>query len=223
MALKIYATKKAEIASVSDEQKLDFERTLPFASKVFNISADVKDYYLTAVPILTSDLPNRNGVGMPLSELLKWQPSIGRQSYMGWKGMPLHYEHKSDVHEDAIGIIADVALLPVRGMNGNRIYKVVILAAVDTTKRPEITGRIARGELNTWSMGCNVDDYFCSYCGADEGKCSHIDPNKQLEFYELDGILVHRWCRGIVPFENSAVEDNAFPSAIHKHENSIRF
>lgn len=213
----------ASAPQVASEQSLDFERILPFASKVFDISTRVEDYYLTSVPILTSDLPNRNGIGMPLSELLAWNPEIGRQAYKGWKGMPLHYEHKSDVHKEAIGIIADVALLPVKGYNGGRIYKVMALAAVDTTKRVNITSRIARGELTTWSMGCMVEDYSCSYCGKPEGRCLHIDPNKNVEFYELNGVLVYRNVHKLKPFELSAVNDHAFPCAIGIHENSIRY
>ena len=223
MAITILSSSKAVKSDVAIEQSLDFERTLPFAAKAFNISSNVKDYYFTSVPILTSDLPNRNGVGMPLSELVKWNPVLGRQAYKGWKGMPLHVEHKSDVPFDAIGIVADVALLPVIGFNGARIYKVMALAAVDTTKRTDITLPIARGQRTTWSMGCMVDDYTCAYCGKAEGRCVHIDPEKNVEFYELNGVLVFRNVHGIRPYELSSVADPAFPSAISKHEDALRY
>jgi hypothetical protein len=214
--------------SVATEKSLNtsatnFEAMLPFASEPFEISKNINDYYLTTVPILTSDLPNRNGVGMPLQELIKWNPELGRQAYQGWKGMPLHYEHKSDDPSQAIGIIADVALIPVKGLNGSRIYKLMALAAVDTTKRTKITSRIAAGELITWSMGCEVESYSCSFCGRPEGSCSHLDPNKAVEFYELDGVLVYRYVHAIKPIELSAVEDPAYPSAIGIHDWAMRY
>lgn len=222
--IKILATSNSvKAGEVAVEQSLDFERTLPFAAKAFNISPNIRDYYFTTVPILTSDLPNRNGIGMPLQELVKWNPILGRQSYKGWKGMPLHVEHKSDILTDAIGIVADVALMPVIGFNGGRIYKVMALAAVDTTKRTDITGPIAKGHRTTWSMGCMVDDYSCSYCGKPEGKCGHINPEKDAEFYELNGFIVFRNVHGIRPYELSSVADPAFPSAISKHADSIRY
>lgn len=212
--LNITAAVASPVAA-TDIQSLDFERILPFACKPFNLSNNPQDYHFSAVPILTSDLPNRNGIAIPLSELVKWNPSLGRQAYKGWAGMPLHYEHKSDVHEDAIGIIADVALVPVEGFNGGRIYKVMALAAVDTTKRKDVTARIKSGDLFTWSMGCMVEEYSCGACGADEGKCRHIDPKKPVEFYEDKGLLHYRNVHGVSPFELSAVEDPAYPSAAH--------
>lgn len=200
-------------ASVSDIQSLDFERILPFACKPFKLSSNPKDYHFSVVPILTSDLPNRNGIAIPLSELVRWNPELGRQSYKGWAGMPLHYEHKSDIHEDAIGIIADVALVPINGFNAGRIYKVMALAAIDTTKRQDVTSRIKSGDLYTWSMGCMVEEYSCGCCGADEGHCNHINPKKPVEFYEDKGQLIFRNVHGVKPFELSSVEDPAYPSA----------
>lgn len=224
MAIRHLVTASSPAFKVtSNTQSINFEALLPFAGPALNISRDPNDYYLTAVPILTSDLPNRNGVGMPLRELAMWNVELGRQAYMGWKGMPLHYEHKSDDPLQAIGIIADVALAPVVGFNGGRIYKVVALAAVDMTKRTNITSRIASGDLFTWSMGCEVDSYSCAYCGKPEGECIHIDPKKDVEFYEMDGYIIYRNVHGIKPFELSAVEDPAFPSAIGNHDWSMRY
>ena len=221
--LNIASVSRSVTASTSDIQTLDFERILPFACKPFNISDNPKDYHFAVVPILTSDLPNRNGIAIPLAELVRWNPALGRQAYKGWAGMPLHYEHKSEIHDQAIGIIADVALVPVMGFNGGRIYKVMALAAVDTTKRTDVTSRVASGDLTTWSMGCMVDEYSCGACGAEEGRCHHINPKKPAEFYEKDGLLHYRNVHGVAPFELSAVEDPAFPSAAHNHEWSMTF
>ena len=225
MGIKKLLSTAASVATAEtrNTQATDFENVLPFAAEKLCISRNPHDYYLTTVPILTSDLPNRNGVGMPLKELAAWNIDMGRQAYMGWKGMPLHYEHAADDPTKAIGLIADVALVPVKGFNGGRIYKLLALAAVDCTKRTDITSRIAKGELITWSMGCLVEQYLCSYCGALEGRCSHINPDKNIEFYVLNGILVHRNVAGIQARELSAVEDPAFPSAIGIHDWASRY
>ena len=217
MSIKRLNITASKAVTASNVQTIDFERILPFACKPFNISPNVKDYHFSVVPILTSDLPNRNGIGIPLAELVRWNPELGRQGYKGWAGMPLHYEHKSEIHDQAIGIIADVALVPVEGFNGGRIYKVMALAAVDTTKRTEITSKIASGEETTWSMGCMVETYTCSCCGAEEGNCRHINPKQPVEFYEEGGILIFRNVHNIKPFELSNVLDPAYPSAISDH------
>lgn len=215
---RLNITAAAKAVTASDVQTLDFERILPFACKPFNLSPNVSDYHFSVVPILTSDLPNRNGIGIPLAELVRWNPELGRQGYKGWAGMPLHYEHKSEIHEEAIGIIADVALVPAEGYNGGRIYKVMALAAVDTTKRTDVTSRIVSGDLTTWSMGCMISTYTCSLCGKEEGDCRHINPKTPVEFYEENGILVFRNVHEIKPFELSAVCDPAYPSAISNHD-----
>ena len=57
--------------------ELDWKTWLPFAAKPYHISPNPDDYVIVATPIIPSDLPNRNGVGFPLNQLLKFDPVTG--------------------------------------------------------------------------------------------------------------------------------------------------
>jgi hypothetical protein len=205
----------------SSEAALGFEQRLPFAAPALNISADPKDYVLSVIPIMYADLPNRNGVGFPISELKKWNVEHGCQAFESWRGAPMHVEHAADDCKTAIGIIVDVRLRPIKTHGNGQIWKVVALGAIDTTKclgdEPDgipIGQKVAKGEANTYSMGAMVDGYTCSYCGKDVGQCSHIDPKAPLVFYELNGKLVYKLVYGITGVELSVVADPAFVTAI---------
>lgn len=207
-----------------EEVSLGFEKLLPYASRALNISSNPKDYVLSVIPIMYTDLPNRNGVAFPLSELVKWCTDYGCQAYQTWRGMPMHLEHAADEPKTALGIIVDVSLRPIKTHGNGKIWKVVCLGALDKTKRigEERGGvtfgeRVASGEANTYSMGALVDGYTCSYCGAEVGKCSHIDPDVKrtpVTFYELNNKLVYKQVYGIKGVELSVVADPAFITAI---------
>lgn len=217
MAVKIVASVPVKAESVVADMKIPtgFEQNLPFLSRALKISPNPNDYFFRAVPILISDLPNRNGVGMPLSELIKWNPQLKCQAYRSWLYAPMYEEHRSDVLEEALGVVADVALTPLRGFSGDTLWKVICLAAIDRTKNVSLAAEVESGELNTYSMGAMVSGYTCSYCGADEGKCRHIDPSKPVTFYELNGKLVYKLVYDISAYELSVVRDPAYPQAAH--------
>lgn len=193
---------------------LDFEGWLPFAAKPYHISPNIQDYLLVPVIIMPSDLPNRNGVAFPLRELVRFNPSLGRQAYKTWKGQPTHLEHKNDDITEAYGVIADAFLRPMKTHGQNKIWKLMLLLAFDKTKHPELTSRIETGEINSYSMGAFVDSYTCSICGADLGGCVHLNPKQPGQFYEYGSQLAFRNVRGITGFETSAVADPAYVSAI---------
>ena len=221
MPIKIYSSatvKKPQFVKADSTSSLgfevDFSKWLPFAAECYNISKDPKDYLLYPVPILYSDLPNRNGIGMPLSELMKWNRERGTQAFAAWKGMPMFKEHASDVVKNALGVIADTALRPITGFGNGKFYKVMALAALDRSKGSDYVAQVEQGNINSYSMGAMVDSWGCSYCGAGEGKCNHIDPKKPVNFYELNGKLVYKNVFGINPFELSIVADPAYATAI---------
>src|SRR5258708_3149947 len=91
--------------------RLDYETWLPFPPNLYQISPNISDYLIISMPICPSDIPNRNGIGFPLSELTKFQPPpISQMAYKAWKSAPVHYEHKNEIHEDAYGVILDSSL-----------------------------------------------------------------------------------------------------------------
>lgn len=224
MKLKILSTALAS-SSVEVEPNFaatGFESKLPWLAPVMHLSSNPEDYFMYPVPIMYSDLPNRNGVGFPLTELAKWSPEQKCQAYETWRYAPMFVEHQSEDITTAIGVIADVSLRKIHGYGDGKLYKVVALAAIDRTKNPALAARLESGELNTYSMGAMVDTWTCSYCGAGEGKCAHIDPDAPVTFYELNGVLVYKLVSGIVGYELSVVEDPAYLTAISDHKISYR-
>lgn len=200
---------------------LNLEQWLPFAAKAYSISPSLKDYFFRTAPLFITDLPNRNGVSFPASELAKWSIDGGCQAYQTWKGKPMHVEHEDEDPTKAIGVIVDVAMVPLKGFSNDKLWKVIALFALDRTKNPRITGAIERGERNTYSMGCLVEGYTCSYCDAEVGKCSHIDPEEKVVFYEHQNQLIFKKVYGVEGREFSSVGDPAFGSAVSDFDGHI--
>jgi hypothetical protein len=175
-------------------QKLDYETWFPYAAKIYEISPNINDYIIIKTPICPSDIPNRNGIGFPLSELVKFQPPpVSRQTYKAWSGCPLHYEHRNEVHEDAYGVILDARMVPILNYGSGRLWKVMGLIALEKYKYPEIARRVLEGDINTYSMGAFVDYFTCSYCNTEmtkHGGCGHVNHNNDIDwkkFQDYDG------------------------------------
>jgi hypothetical protein len=204
-------------------QHLDFATWLPYASKIYEISPDIRAYVLATIPICPSDIPNRNGIGFPLAELLKFQPPpVARQSYKAWTGCPMHYEHKNEIHEDAYGVIFDTAMRPIKGYGGGKLWKVMGLIGIDRTKYPEMARRVMENDINTYSMGALVDSFSCSYCGGEVTKtstCGHVDLRRDIDWNEVRSWdnkrhIAYRNAHGINPIETSLVESPAWTTAL---------
>lgn len=192
--------------------KLDWSEWLPFAAKKYNISPDPSDYLLVPVFTIPTDIPNRNGVGFPLSELIKFNPEYGMQAFKTFKGKPTFVEHANEDVTQAKGVIADTFMRKMVGYNG--IWKVLELLTFDRTRDPDLCRDILSGEMNSYSMGAYVDSYLCSYCGAEIGRCSHLHPKKPFDFYRLGDKLVYRKVVNPVGFETSAVKVPAYSVAV---------
>lgn len=201
---------------------LDFETWLPFSSSHYHISSNPSDYILVPVVAMPSDLPNRNSAAFPLSELIKFDPELGMQAFKTWKGKPTFLEHRNDDITKAYGVIADSSLRKLNGWSDGKVWKLLLLLAFDRSKHSDVTDKISSGEFNSYSMGAWVSGYTCSYCGAEVGKCVHIDKhNKNFSMYELNGKIVSKNCHDICGFECSSVGTPAFISAISDRKMSI--
>lgn len=192
---------------------LDFGGWLPAAAREYHISPSVADYVLTPVLTIPTDLPNRNCVGFPLRELLKFNVDDGMLAYKTFVGKPVHIEHDNQDPTKAIGVIVDAVLRPTEGYGGGKMWRLFKLLAIDRTKNVERARKIIARELNTYSMGAWVQSFTCSYCGSPMGACAHLKANSKRDFYELHGKLVYRLCKGIKGFETSSVEDPAYSVA----------
>lgn len=200
---------------------LAFGSKLPFAAKELGISPEIRDYTLVPVAAMPSDLPNRNGVGFPLTELKAWRVDDGMLAYETFTGKPVHIEHENKDPSTAVGIIVDSALVPMRGFGQNRLWKLMLLLAIDRNKGAAHVQRVVNREINSYSMGAWVEAYSCGYCGAPAGACRHIDLRRPNDFYLLDGKVVYRRVHNIRGFECSIVEDPAFLTAISDHLMSV--
>lgn len=200
---------------------LAFENELAAISDAYHISPNPADYFFRPVPAIISDIPNRNGIGFPLKSLTKWNAQQGRLAYMTWKGKPMYEEH-GKYHQDpenpditkAIGVIVDVSLRPLRGFGGNRLWKVMMLAALDRTAKDkthtkDLVGMVERQEVNTYSMGALVSAYTCSICNSAIGRCTHVDEEDATFFQVQNGVIAHRLCWDIEGCELSVVLDPA--------------
>lgn len=213
----IVSTENVDVRDSGAQQlighQLDFVQWLPAAAREYVISANPLDYVLTPVLTIPSDLPNRNCVGFPLKELLKFNVEAGRLTYKTFIGKPVHIEHDNEDPRKAIGVIVDAVLRPTSSYGDGKMWRLFKLLAIDRTKNPELARKILARELNTYSMGAWVKSFSCSYCDAPMGRCSHLSPGRPRDFYELNGKLVYRLCHGVNGFETSVVFDPAYSVA----------
>jgi hypothetical protein len=203
----------SEVTGGETGQRLDADSWLPSAAPHYQLSKDIKDYVIIPVPAIISDVPNTNGVAMPKNELLAFRPDSGRPSFKTWKGKPCFREHQNQDISQAKGVILDAYASPVRGY-GKGLVKVMMLAAYDRTKDPDLCNRILSGDENAYSMGAYFEGYSCSICGADKNRCKHTDPRSPLKIDPVSRTLAYRNIYGIEGFELSSVASPAYIIAI---------
>lgn len=195
---------------------VDWASWLPFAAKQYNISPDVKDYVVVPIPTIITDLPNRNGVGFPLKELITFRPNLGMQSYKTWKGKPTFQEHCNEDHTQAKGVILDTHL---RVMDGLGTWRLLKLLAFDRTRDANLVKNIMDKTYNSYSMGAYVDGYTCSICHKPFGTCSHIPTGLKTGdvIFLSQGIDKLLFKNVVAPegFETSSVKTPAFISAVN--------
>lgn len=208
------------INNVMMESAINLAQMLKECHKAYNISPDPDDYFLVPSLGLPTNTPNRNGVGFPTSELMKFSTDAGMLAYRTWVGKGTYIEHENENPLEATGIILDTSMRRINGHGMGKCYKVMFLQAFDRTKHPWI-GDIVSGDHNTYSMGAMVGGYHCSYCGermfrdARENwhNCVHLHPKSPKDFYLLNNRLVYRTTADIIGFENSAVKTPAYVAA----------
>lgn len=211
-------TDAAEITS-----KIDLS-WLPFAAKTYKISPNLNDYVIVNIPICPSDIPNRNGVAFPLSELIAYQPPpIARLTYKAWTGCPVHLEHDNEDHEKAIGVIFDTSLRVMKGYGDGKHYVVYGLIGIDKTKDPQTAQKFLSGEMDTGSMGALADYFTCAVCGHQASdkpmlNCSHIRSTKDVNWRVVDHggapTLAFLNAHVLSPIEFSIVSDPAWATCL---------
>lgn len=207
-------------ATGADRTHLDVVDWLPFCAEKYNISANLSDYVIVPVPIVPSDIPNRNLVAFPFKTLSDFDPHLKMMQYRSWKAAPTHIEHINKDYTIAKGVVFDVSLQRMRN-SLDEVWKVVALCGFDRTKDKLLANAILTGERDEYSMGAYTGGYTCSCCNAASGRpgemgCNHLEPNRrQLRVFEVQGqpTLAYNNVESFQGFEISSVADAAFKGA----------
>ncbi|HEY6019043.1 MAG TPA: zinc ribbon domain-containing protein [Candidatus Paceibacterota bacterium] len=153
---------------------------------------------------------NKNFDGFPSVELEKAASTFN--------GRPVFINHNNQDPERTRGVIL---ASQYHGLSDDP--HITILPEVDALTFPNLARDIVNGNMDSVSMGCDVDNSTCSYCGnvakTAEEFCDHILNNKGQELTKLVNgqpkrILVFEICRGLNFFEISFVFDPADETAV---------
>lgn len=153
---------------------------------------------------------NKNFDGFPSLELQKAAHTF--------HGRPVFVNHNNQDPKRSRGVIL---ASEYHGLQDDP--HITILPEVDALTFPRLAEDIVKGDMDSVSMGCDVDNSTCSYCGnvatTAEQFCDHILNNKGQELPKLVNgqpkkILVYEICRGLNFFEISFVFDPADETAV---------
>lgn len=207
------------------ERVSDCNYWLPYAAEHYQLSRNIRDYVLIPIPAIFSDLPNTNGDGLSLKEMLRFDPELGMQMYKTFKGKGTFLEHNNKDITQAKGLILDAFLRPVPF--NTKYYKIVLLLAYDRTKDSQLAQEILSKSSNAYSVGFYYTSYSCSVCNTRVGKgvnvrpCGHTQMGRPT-YKQDDGRIVYRRCENAQGFECSSVNTPAFCSAIGPHVYDVR-
>lgn len=159
------------------------------------------DYLYVSLRALSADRPNLNMDMFPSDEL--------REAHKTFVGSCVFLEHDNRDPEKSRG-----AIIASKFHEEDPDDKwVEILMELDERRCPKLCSMIRSGEINTFSMGCEVDYSECPICGKTAEQpwqfCEHMR-NKGREY---DGKLAYEICHGIDFFEESVVYNPADPTA----------
>jgi len=197
--------KKKAIATVNGNA-LDYS-WLKGASETYQISADIKDYILTEVPIVTVNYPNRNLHAFPFDEVTYFDPRFGQFIYKTFVGKPTFADHQNKVFTDAKGVHFDSSL---RYFPGWDIWKIYVLLGYDRTKDSALARQIEKGQRRSYSMGSWVSYFINSITGQ---LSNGAQPLKYPKGTVYKSKLSYDLCSGCEYFETSSVIGPADVSA----------
>lgn len=158
-------------------------------------------YLYAAVRACTADVPNLNYDMLPHSELKDcYKTFIGAYNYLN---------HDNQDPAKARGAVID-AKYHDEDPDDRWIE---CLIEMDEDRCPKLCSLVRSGEIDTVSMGCNVESTTCSVCGNVAEYpfqyCEHV----QQKGRKFGGKLAYEVCNGIDFFELSWVYDPADPTA----------
>lgn len=177
---------------------------LPACASVYDISSDIRDYIVSAIPIITSNIPNRNLQCMTTEELFRFHPTFGRVAYKTFVGKPTHKNHQNKDLLQAKGVNFDAIAVKIPKYS---LYKIVVLSGFDRTKDPELAQAILKKDIRSFSMGSWITAFMCAVCGVRlmgvECACQKLYGKEKVT---TNGQLIYSNLMGIDFFENSALD-----------------
>lgn len=172
---------------------------LKAAAPIYQISDNIEDYIIPIIPIVTSDIPNRNLQAFTFAELSSFDWLKGQMIYQSFIGKMSSADHVNDDPIHSKGVIFDASLHYIPKYN---IWKVMLLSGFDRTKDPTLVKDILNKKRTGYSMGALVDSFKCSVCGQDQGcRCTRGSI--------VEGKLVYQRCHGVNFIESSSVDSPA--------------
>jgi len=165
----------------------------------FDFSPADDSYLYAAFYACGAPYPNSNKDAFTVEELT--------DCYDTFIGKPVYINHANDDLTRARGVIIDAIC---HFDEEEDSCWVEILIELDKETFPYLAQLIENGDIDTVSMGCNLDYTECSVCGniayTDADFCEHIQNKMQNDAYEI--------CHGVEFFEISLVYDPADPNAV---------
>lgn len=154
---------------------------------------------------------NRNFDGFPSAEL--------KRAYATFQGRPVFVNHENHDPSRTRGIIVASAYREA----GSDKY-IELFTEVDAKAYPKLAKEIELGNIDSVSMGCDVQSTVCSYCGNravdTRDFCDHVLYSKGKTLSRmasngaLEDVLVYEECEGVNFFEISWVFDPADETAL---------
>lgn len=198
--------KKTVLAQVNMPQIMIDTDIVAAASEAYQISPNVDDYIMVPLPIVTSDIPNRNLQGFSKEELFFFEPQYGQMVYETFRGKCTFADHKNDNPLESKGIITDVSAQFIPKYD---VWKILIFTLWDRSKDTRLAQDIIDRKKNGYSMGAMVNNFVCSVCGKIDSmnnkSCEHMQ--KKGEIWGRERRLASQLCVGTTFFECSNVGD----------------
>lgn len=210
---------KVDLSDVFGTKRLVDITWLKGCSNKYHISDKIEDYVVAPVPLITSDIPNRNAQAFTLASLLDFSTDHGCLRYKTFVGKATFEEHKNSDPTKAKGVNFDSSLLKVPHY---AVAKVIVLSGFDRSKDSTLANAILKGEREGYSMGATCSMFKCSICSGLLGPnlvrtctCHGTDYTNLASLGRIvQGRLHYHMALDPVFFENSSVREPADTTAL---------
>jgi Zn finger protein HypA/HybF involved in hydrogenase expression len=226
---------KADILDVRySSDKLSTEQLGEGFAKLAKPSPITDDGFLYVTVRAISSRVNKNNDGWPSLELARTDPGYG---YKTFEGRPIFIDHNNDDPDRTRGVVVSSKLHVddvEKASSFDPYYStapenhlpptwIELMLEVDAKEYPKLAKEIASGNIDSVSMGANIEISKCSVCDHEAENpteyCAHVKmKGATFEVESSDGSKSHKKayedCYGVNFFEISFVFDPADETAL---------